>query len=731
MDSFFSISLFLFFFFFFSFFMISNSQQQQPATSLSFNFTGFPAASCTSDIRLYGNATCLDSSIIVTDNGTWRTGHAVYSRPFTLWSNSSAGSLLVADFTTDFVFSIDAGRNDSHGDGLTFYLSNLDYQIPSGRAGGSIGLALNNMSLNASSNPFVAVEFDTFANEWDVPHEEHVGFDLSSAESVKTAAWNGTLLDGRRLDARITYNSVARNLCVYYPGFSDNQLVVSRQELCHQLDLTDYLKESVNVGFSASTGEATEFHRVHSWSFSSNLVPRPIPAPPMGSTPGDRGKDYTAGIAIGVAVGTGSCFAILLLGGLGLFLFWRRNKNRNNRGNELVRVNGARNIPREALDRATNNFSEDEKLGEGGFGAVFRGYLDDLNMFVAVKRILRGAVQGVQEYANEIMIISQLRHKNLVQLIGWCHEKRELLLVYEYMENRSLDFHIFDEEKFLDWNKRYRVAQGLASALHYLHEECNQCVLHRDIKANNVMLDANFNPKLGDFGLARLVDHDAASQTLLGGTRGYMAPECLERGKTSKESDVYGFGVVALELATGRRPFVEIDDDSEGDMMHIARWVWELYGRARILDGVDRKLKGKFNEDQAEQLMVVGLWCCHPGPRLRPSIRMVMDMLNFSSPLPNLPLKFPGSVHSTPSKLFSSFSLSTVNSTIPEEPYRSTAETSTDSSSRDGLLKTDVKSRPQSSTDPFVRHTKGGISDGRAGSAGFPRNPHPTFFDSV
>ncbi|CAN0920771.1 L-type lectin-domain containing receptor kinase IX.1 [Linum grandiflorum] len=717
MDSFISFSLLLFF----SFFTKSNSQE---SASLSFNFTAFPAASCTSDIRLSGNATCVDSSILVTDNGTWRTGHAVYSRPLTLWTNSSS-ALLVADFTTDFVFSIDAGRNDSHGDGLAFYLSNLDYQIPSGRTGGAMGLALNNMSLDSSSNPFVAVEFDTFANEWDVPHEEHVGVDVNSAISKKTAAWNGSLLDGRRLDARITYNSVARSLCVYYPGFSNNQLAVSRQELCHELDLTEHLNGSVNVGFSASTGEATEFHRVHSWSFSSNLVVRPVPVPPTGSPPGARGKDYTAGIAIGVAVGTGSCFAILLLGGLGLFLFWRRNKN-NRSGNEFVRVNGARNISREALDRATNNFSEDEKLGEGGFGAVFRGYVDDLNMFVAVKRILRGAAQGVQDYANEIMIISQLRHKNLVQLIGWCHEKRELLLVYEYMENRSLDFHIFDEENFLDWNKRYKVAQGLASALHYLHEECNQCVLHRDIKANNVMLDANFNPKLGDFGLARLVDHDAASQTLLGGTRGYMAPECLERGKTSKESDVYGFGVVALEIATGRRPFVEIENDSDGDMVHIARWVWELYGRGRILDAVDRKLKGKFNEEQAEHLMVVGLWCCHPSPRLRPSIRMAMEMLNFSSILPNLPLKFPGSVHSTPSKLFSSLSLTTVNSTIPEEAFRSRAGSSTDdSNSKDGLLMTDAKLKSQSSTDPFVRHSKGG------GSSTFPRNPHPTFFDSV
>ncbi|CAN1141509.1 L-type lectin-domain containing receptor kinase IX.1 [Linum perenne] len=718
------------------FFLVFMFKSHAQSTSLSFNFTNFPNAACTSDIRISGNASCFDSLLILTDNGTWRTGHAVYSRPFRLWDNSSSlRSLLVADFTTEFSFSIDAGRNDSHGDGLAFYLSNLDYQIPSGRTGGAMGLAPNNMSLNSSSNPFVAIEFDTFGNEWDVPHEEHVGVDISSAISVKTARWNSSLLDGRRLNARIAYNSASKNLCVHFPGYSDSQLVVSRQELCHELDLTDYLKEWVNVGFSSSTGEATEVHKVHSWSFSSNLVARQTLAPPpLGSAQGVRRKDYTAGIAIGVAVGIGSCFTILLLCGLGLFIFWR-NKHKKQRGNkEIVKVNGARNIPRESLDRATNNFSEDEKLGEGGFGAVFRGYLDDLNMFVAVKRILRAA-QGVQEYANEIMIISQLRHKNLVQLIGWCHEKRELLLVYEYMENRSLDFHIFDEERLLlDWNKRYKVAQGLASALHYLHEECNQCVLHRDIKANNVMLDAHFNPKLGDFGLARLVDHDAASQTLLGGTRGYMAPECLQRGKTSRESDVYGFGVVALELATGRKPFVELeieeDDDSDFDTVHIARWVWKLYGRGKLLDGVECKLGGEFDEKQAECLMVVGMWCCHPNPRFRPSIRVVMDVLSFSSPLPNLPIKFPGSsLHSTPSETYSSFSLSTtIPHNVTEENYRRKGgNTITTNAPRDGLsVTTDGRLLAESSTDPFIRTRKG-----RGGPLAFPRNAGANNFDSV
>ncbi|KAL8264700.1 hypothetical protein R6Q59_022830 [Mikania micrantha] len=142
----------------------------------------------------------------------------------------------------------------------------------------------------------------------------------------------------------------------------------------------------------------------------------------------------------------------------------------------------------------------------------------------------------MKEYASDVRIISRLRHGNLVQLIGWCHQKGELLLVYEYMENGSLDSHLFKHKSLLTWGTRYKIAHGLASALLYLHEEWEQCVLHRDIKSSNVMLDSNFNTKLGDFGLAKLVDHDKGSQTtMLAGTLGYMALECLITGRATKE----------------------------------------------------------------------------------------------------------------------------------------------------------------------------------------------------
>ncbi|KAG5581131.1 hypothetical protein H5410_051758, partial [Solanum commersonii] len=238
-------------------------------------------------------------------------------------------------------------------------------------------------------------------------------------------------------------------------------------------------------------------------------------------------------------------------------------------------------------------------LGQGGFRGVYKGYLRESDSYIAVKRISRESKQGIKEYASEVRIISRLRHKHLVQLIGWCHQKRELLLVYEFMPNGSLDHHLFKVKSHLTWPIRFKIAQGLASALFYLHEEWEQCVVHKDIKSSNIMLDSNFNAKLGDFGLARLVDHDKGSQTtVLAGTMGYMAPECVTTGKASKETDVYSFGVVA--------------------------------------EAVDPRLSSEFNEEEVEHLLIVGLWCAHPDNKCRPSIRQAIQVVNFEAPLPTL-----------------------------------------------------------------------------------------------
>jgi serine/threonine protein kinase len=295
------------------------------------------------------------------------------------------------------------------------------------------------------------------------------------------------------------------------------------------------------------------------------------------------------------------------------------------------------------LAHATNNFNDKEKLGQGGFGGIYRGFLRASNSFVALKRVSKGSKQGVKEYASEVKIISRLRHRNLVQLIGWCHERGELLLIFEFMPNGSLDSHLFTEESLLIWETRYKVAQGLASSSLYLHEEWEQCVVHRDIKSSNIMLDSNFNAKLGDFGLARLVDHLKGSQTtVLAGTMGYMAPECVTTDNASKKSDVYSFGIVALEIACGRKP---IKTTAPQDQVVLVEWVWELYGIGKVLEAADPRLDGDFDEQQMERLMIVGLWCAHPDRNLRPSIREIIHVLNFETPLPILPSDMLGPTH--------------------------------------------------------------------------------------
>jgi serine/threonine protein kinase len=259
---------------------------------------------------------------------------------------------------------------------------------------------------------------------------------------------------------------------------------------------------------------------------------------------------------------------------------------------------------------ATKNFALDRKLGEGGFGAVYQGFLKDQNLKVAIKRVAKGSTQGRKEYISEVNIISRLRHRNLVQLVGWCHEQGELLLMYEFLPNRSLDTHLYNNGKILTWPLWSKITISIASALLYLHEEWEQCVVNCDVKPSNVMLDSAFNAKLGDFGLARLVDHDRGSQTtVLAGTMGYLAPECAMTGKASKESDVYSFGILALEITCGRRPVVAKEDE---DKIKLDQWVWDLYGRNEILNAVDGRLDGSFDECEAVCLMVVGLWCAHP-----------------------------------------------------------------------------------------------------------------------
>ncbi|KAL6277969.1 hypothetical protein ACE6H2_021570 [Prunus campanulata] len=280
------------------------------------------------------------------------------------------------------------------------------------------------------------------------------------------------------------------------------------------------------------------------------------------------------------------------------------------------------------LKKATKGFRDKELLGQGGFGQVYKGTLPESKTQVAVKRISNDSKQGLREFVAEIASIGRLRHRNLVQLLGWCRRRGDLLLVYDYMENGSLDNALFDEPKtLLSWEQRFKIIKGVASALHYLHEGYEQVVIHRDVKASNVLLDNELNGRLGDFGLARLHEHGSISSTTtrVVGTLGYLAPELPRTGKASTGSDVYAFGALLLEVACGRRP---IEPKAVAQELVLVDWVWEMYREGRLLDVVDRRLNGEFNQGELVMVLKLGLMCSNHGPIERPSMRMVVRYLD-------------------------------------------------------------------------------------------------------
>ncbi|XP_058201838.1 L-type lectin-domain containing receptor kinase SIT2-like isoform X2 [Rhododendron vialii] len=287
------------------------------------------------------------------------------------------------------------------------------------------------------------------------------------------------------------------------------------------------------------------------------------------------------------------------------------------------------------LFKATRGFIDEELLGAGGFGKVYRGILPSSKEQVAVKKISHDSKQGMKEFVAEIASMGRLRHRNLVQLLGYSRRKGELLLVYDYMPNGSLDKFLFSNEKpILDWAQRYRIIRGVASALLYLHEEWEQVVLHRDVKSSNVLLDSDLNGRLGDFGLARLHDHGANLETThVVGTIGYLAPELSRTGKATPSTDVFSFGAFILEVACGRRP---IQLQQSPDDVVLVDWVFKKWKEGVILESSDPRLGGDYLEEEMELVLKLGLLCSKSDAATRPSMRQVIQYLEGDVLLPEI-----------------------------------------------------------------------------------------------
>ncbi|KAH9701370.1 hypothetical protein KPL71_024969 [Citrus sinensis] len=312
-----------------------------------------------------------------------------------------------------------------------------------------------------------------------------------------------------------------------------------------------------------------------------------------------------------------------------------RNKRYEEVYEDWEREYGPQRFTYKDLYKATKGFKDKDVIGRGGFGKVYRGVLAS-NVQIAVKKVSHDSKQGIKEFVAELVSMGRLRHRNLVKLRGYCRRKGEFLLVYDYMPNGSLDKILHTNIKpSLSWYQRFRIIRGVASGLLYLHEDWEQVVLHRDIKPANVLLDADLNGKLGDFGLARLYDHDTIPQTTkLVGTFGYMDPELMRTGKASTSTDVYAFGVFMLEVASGRRP---VEQQGSMETVNLVDWVCDCWKKGAILDASDSRLEGIYEEKQMECVLKLGLFCSHPKPEARPNMRQVMQYLDGDATLPDIP----------------------------------------------------------------------------------------------
>ncbi|XP_059443383.1 probable LRR receptor-like serine/threonine-protein kinase At1g53430 isoform X3 [Corylus avellana] len=279
------------------------------------------------------------------------------------------------------------------------------------------------------------------------------------------------------------------------------------------------------------------------------------------------------------------------------------------------------------IKAATSNFDPANKIGEGGFGPVYKGVLSD-GVVIAVKQLSAKSKQGNREFVNEIGMISALQHPNLVRLFGCCIEGNQLLLVYEYMENNSLARAIFGREEnqlHLDWTTRKKICLGIAKGLAYLHEESRLKIVHRDIKATNVLLDKDLNAKISDFGLAKLDEEENTHiSTRIAGTVGYMAPEYAMRGYLTDKADVYSFGVVALELVSGKS---NTNYRPKEEFVYLLDWAYVLEEQGNLLELVDPKLGSSYSSEEALRMLNLALLCTNPSPTLRPSMSSVVSMI--------------------------------------------------------------------------------------------------------
>ncbi|XP_047313661.1 G-type lectin S-receptor-like serine/threonine-protein kinase At1g11410 [Impatiens glandulifera] len=287
---------------------------------------------------------------------------------------------------------------------------------------------------------------------------------------------------------------------------------------------------------------------------------------------------------------------------------------------------------------ATNNFSVSNKLGQGGFGTVYKGRLRN-GIDIAVKRLAKNSDQGFEEFKNEVSLIVKLQHRNLVRLLGCCFQPHEKMLIYEYLPNKGLDSFIFDQDKcyILNWEKRFNIILGIARGMIYLHQDSRLKIIHRDLKASNILLDDGLNPKISDFGTARIFGGDQmeANTKRVVGTYGYMSPEYAMEGLYSIKSDVFSFGVILLEIINGRKNTSYHQENTINLIGH----AWALWNKGKVFDIIDSRMGDLWPNQEVLKCIHIGLLCVQEHAMDRPTMSEVVFMLckDMSLPSPKQP----------------------------------------------------------------------------------------------
>ncbi|TKY66851.1 L-type lectin-domain containing receptor kinase VII.2 [Spatholobus suberectus] len=586
---------------------------------------------------LYGNATIESSILTLTNRNTFSVGRAFYPSKIPTKSSNSSTPL---PFSTSFIFSIAPFKELLPGHGFVFILSPF-----AGTTGVSSSehLGLFNFTNNGSPNNHVfGVEFDVFENqEFNDINDNHVGVDINSLDSFTSHAagfWGGKdgdkfedlkLNDGENYQVWIDYLDSRVNVTMALAG----QKRPKKPLISELVDLSEVLLDEMYVGFCGATGKLVESHKILAWSFSNSnfsigdaLGTTNLPSFVLPKESVLRSKGLIVGIITGVFFVIGGAVVVIFE------LFLRRKRGKRKEEKEDIEdwelEYWPHRIRYEDIYAATKGFSDRNVIGFGENGKVYKGLLQGVQ--VAVKRIPCDSEYGMRVFLSEISSLGRLKHRNVVPLRGWCKKERgRLILIYDYMDNGSLDKRIFDgdDNTIFGWEERIKVLKDVAHGVLYLHEGSEVTVLHRDIKASNVLLDKDMNARLGDFGLATMYHHEhVADNSRVIGTVGFMAHELIHTGRASTQTDVFSFGVLVLEVVCGRRP-------NEENKPALVTWLWKLMERGEECSALDERLKGRgeCSIDEFKRVLHLGLLCTHLDPHVRPTMRQVVKVLEGES----------------------------------------------------------------------------------------------------